>query len=212
MRPVQARHDALLRTAVEEQGGIVVKSTGDGLHAAFETAAFLPWVAYSRLLIMLEMDLEPELAQQEYDKVVSILRQSHSSRMAAMAESDWGHKMRHEGNFEEALAIYRRMLVEWRELGHRAAMANILENIAFVDRVQGRPERGVILLGAAERIREAIGQDMLRLEREEYERELAELKSRVAPQELDSLWANGRTMSTDAIIAMALQERDSAGT
>ena len=114
--------------------------------------------------------------------------------------------MRRDGNFDEALAIYLRMLVEWRKLGHRAAMANILENMAFIDRVQGRPDRAMIFLGAAERIRETIGQDMLRLEREEYERELAELKSNLAPQEFASLWANGRTMSTDAIIALALAD------
>ena len=33
-----ARHDAILRQAVMSQGGYVVKTTGDGIHAAFETA------------------------------------------------------------------------------------------------------------------------------------------------------------------------------
>ena len=32
------RHDALLREAVEANGGHVVKTTGDGVHAVFETA------------------------------------------------------------------------------------------------------------------------------------------------------------------------------
>jgi class 3 adenylate cyclase len=39
MRPALARHDALLRTAVKEYGGHVVKTTGDGLLAVFVTAA-----------------------------------------------------------------------------------------------------------------------------------------------------------------------------
>ncbi|MFN2138830.1 MAG: adenylate/guanylate cyclase domain-containing protein, partial [Candidatus Promineifilaceae bacterium] len=39
MRPALARHDALLRAAVEEHGGRVVKTTGDGLMAVFESAA-----------------------------------------------------------------------------------------------------------------------------------------------------------------------------
>lgn len=34
-----ARHDAILRGAVEQSGGTVVKTTGDGLHAAFDTAS-----------------------------------------------------------------------------------------------------------------------------------------------------------------------------
>src|SRR5438552_3783843 len=39
MRSALARHDALLRGAVESRRGRVVKSTGDGLHAAFERAS-----------------------------------------------------------------------------------------------------------------------------------------------------------------------------
>src|SRR4051794_15873398 len=34
-----AQHDALLRRAVEQQGGEVVKTTGDGIHAVFTDAA-----------------------------------------------------------------------------------------------------------------------------------------------------------------------------
>ena len=35
MRAALARHDEILRDAVEQRDGHVVKTTGDGLHAAF---------------------------------------------------------------------------------------------------------------------------------------------------------------------------------
>ena len=38
MRGALARHDEILRDAVEKRDGVVVKTTGDGLHAAFATA------------------------------------------------------------------------------------------------------------------------------------------------------------------------------
>jgi predicted ATPase/class 3 adenylate cyclase len=38
MRRALARHDALVRAAVGAHGGVVVKGTGDGVHAAFATA------------------------------------------------------------------------------------------------------------------------------------------------------------------------------
>jgi predicted ATPase/class 3 adenylate cyclase len=38
MRDALARHDEILRGAVEKHDGVVVKTTGDGLHAAFATA------------------------------------------------------------------------------------------------------------------------------------------------------------------------------
>ena len=37
MVPALERHDALLRDAVEDAGGVVVKTTGDGLHGVFTT-------------------------------------------------------------------------------------------------------------------------------------------------------------------------------
>jgi predicted ATPase/class 3 adenylate cyclase len=38
MRPALASHDAIVREAIEAHGGFVVKTTGDGFHAAFRTA------------------------------------------------------------------------------------------------------------------------------------------------------------------------------
>ena len=39
MRTSLARHDALLRQCIEAHGGHVVKTLGDGFHAAFATAS-----------------------------------------------------------------------------------------------------------------------------------------------------------------------------
>jgi class 3 adenylate cyclase len=36
MQPALARHDALARSAVEGHGGTIVKTTGDGIYAAFD--------------------------------------------------------------------------------------------------------------------------------------------------------------------------------
>jgi tetratricopeptide (TPR) repeat protein len=164
---------------------------------------FLPWAEYSRLLMMQQMEMDPEIMRRQHDKTVVTLNKAHSGRLAAMVESDWAHRMRREGNFEEAMGIYRRMLARWRELGHRAAMANVLENMAFIDRAENRPQKAATLLGAAERIREEAGQDMLRPEREEYERELDALQGAMPAEALKIRWARGRALSTDALIALA---------
>src|SRR5262245_22677231 len=53
MREALARHDAILRDAVAQHGGAVVKTTGDGLHAVFTiaTAAVAGAVDAQRALI-----------------------------------------------------------------------------------------------------------------------------------------------------------------
>jgi class 3 adenylate cyclase len=38
MKAVPARHDAILRQAIEANQGHIIKTTGDGFHAAFATA------------------------------------------------------------------------------------------------------------------------------------------------------------------------------
>ena len=52
MRDALARHDALLRHAIESSGGCIVKSTGDGVHAVFAAAtnALAACVAAQRAL------------------------------------------------------------------------------------------------------------------------------------------------------------------
>src|SRR5262249_25577066 len=56
MRPALARHDELLRAAVESHGGHVVKTTGDGIHAVFATATEALDAA---LAAQLALDAEP---------------------------------------------------------------------------------------------------------------------------------------------------------
>jgi predicted ATPase/class 3 adenylate cyclase len=161
-----------------------------------------PWAEYVLLSMMMRIGADPEALRAQQEKAIVTLRKSRSRRLAAMAESDWAHRLRHDGDLDEALAIYQRMLVEWRDLGHRTAMANILENIAFIDRAQGRLRRAATLLGAAEQLRELAGQDMLPAEREEYEKEVRALQDTMPAEELDQQWAEGRTLPLDNLLTL----------
>src|SRR5262245_48864479 len=63
MRAALARHDALLRRAVSDHGGHLVKATGDGLHAAFARApdALAAALAAQRALLSEAWDLPTPL-------------------------------------------------------------------------------------------------------------------------------------------------------
>src|SRR5262245_49449414 len=63
MRAAVARHDALLRRAVSDHGGHVVKATGDGLHAAYARApdALAAALAAQRALLSEAWDLPTPL-------------------------------------------------------------------------------------------------------------------------------------------------------
>jgi predicted ATPase/class 3 adenylate cyclase len=64
MRPALARHDELVRAAIESHGGQVVKTTGDGAHAAFTNAidAVVAAVAAQRAIATEPWVLEEPLA------------------------------------------------------------------------------------------------------------------------------------------------------
>jgi hypothetical protein len=122
-----------------------------------------------------------------------------------MIRSEIAHMDRLEGRHAEAAAQYRETILEWKRLGHRAAVANQFECFAFIAKAQEQPERATILLGAAEALRELINIDMSRMERVEYERELADLKANMNEKDFNSAWGRGHAMTMDEAIELAIQ-------
>src|ERR1044071_1654796 len=91
--------------------------------------------------------------------------------------SEVAHVLRQYGNFEEALALYKTTLQEWREFGHRGAVAHQLECLAFIAKAQEQGERAVRLMGAAESLREVSSSPMTPNEHMLYDRQVAELRT-----------------------------------
>ncbi len=128
-----------------------------------------------------------------------------SRHFGAMAESELGHLKRGAGNDRVAEEIYFRTLAIWHDLGHRAAMAHELEVLAFITSHRGDVVRASTLLGAAERIRQEAGIEMLPKEREEYLREVAALHE-AASETFDDAWKRGSQMDNDEVLTFALSE------
>jgi hypothetical protein len=81
-----------------------------------------------------------------------------------------------------------------------------LECLAFIAKAIERPDKAARLLGAAEALRQKINMDMTPPEREEYEKEVADLKANMDEKEFASLWSEGRSTTMDEAIAFALEE------
>jgi predicted ATPase len=171
-----------------------------------ETTYFIPWAELIRLGVWGAGGDELVRKGPQLDASLARLRARRSYRVAAMMESDYAHRLRQEGLLAEAAEIYRRTLPQWQELGHRAAVANQLECMAFIYRVWDNPKAALTLLGAAERLREDAGQPMLASERVVYEEAVAALRAMVTTEEASRLWQQGRELSTGAAVALALGE------
>ena len=125
-------------------------------------------------------------------------------RFQLVARSDFAHALRRAGNEAEAETEYRATMHEWQHLGNRGAVANQLENIGFLARARGDVSRAARLLGAAEALREVAGASMLAIERAEYDAELVRLRLALAPATLAEAWAEGRSLTMDEAVALAL--------
>ena len=105
--------------------------------------------------------------------------------------------------FEEGLKLSREWDSAW-------GMAECLEGLAVVAAAEGQSERAGRLLGAAARLREAIGAPVHPVDRSDHERAVALSQSALGPGGYAEAWASGGEMSVDEVIEYAVSPAPSA--
>jgi predicted ATPase len=123
---------------------------------------------------------------------------------ALVSRSDLAHALRRGGEIDEAEALYRETLHGWQHAGNRGAIANQLECLAFVAIAKNDLVHAARLFGAAEAIREVAEAAMNSVERAEYDTAIGQIRDRLDATALDSAWADGRRLTTDEAVALAL--------
>ena len=162
--------------------------------------AFLEW---GRIATIEGMDAE---AGTKFEKSMELFMQLQDPFMINMARSELAHVLRRKAEYARALTLYREALVNWQQMGMRAAIAHELECFAFIARTLEQPARAATLLGSAEILRERIGSSMAPHERVEYDQELKELQVKLGKDKLEQAWSQGRSLSMEQAIMYALDE------
>jgi predicted ATPase/class 3 adenylate cyclase len=124
------------------------------------------------------------------------------SRSVLAARSDMAHALRRGSRLDEAEALYRQTLPGWVHFGNRGAVANQLENVAYVAIERGRHERAARLLGAAEAIRADAAAPMAAEEEPELVAYLERLRQAGDAAPMDAAWAAGRSLSMSEAVAL----------
>lgn len=153
---------------------------------------------------MLTLQKQFGKAREKYQIAMQTMQEIKSTRNIIMIKSDLAHLLRQEGNYVEAIPAYHETIKEWQRMGHRSAIAHQLECLAFIAKSLEQVEKATKLLGAAEALRQRIEIDMTPPEREEYDKEVADLKANMDEKELASFWAEGRSLTMDEAIEFAL--------
>lgn len=141
-------------------------------------------------------------AEASYEVAIARFSEIGDDRFVLAGRSDLAHALRRGGRLDEALDLYRETIGGWVRLGNRGAVANQLENVAFVAVEEGRADEAARLLGTAEAIRTASGAQMSYDETPEYEDHLGRLRAAMTPTDFDRLWAAGRALSVAEAVAI----------
>ncbi len=145
-------------------------------------------------------------AVERYGVAIDRFREVGDERMALAARSDLAHALRRGGRADEAAALYRETIGGWVHLGHRGAVANQLENVAYIAIDRGEHERAARLFGAAEALREAAESPRAMEEVPEFEAFVERARAAVPGAAFDLAWEAGRATSQADAVALAVAE------
>lgn len=150
-------------------------------------------------------------ARQLFEDGLGVFERLQNRYFQTVLKSELGHIARHTGDLKEARKIYIETLTSWQDLGNRAAISHQLECFGFLAIADEEPLRSIKLFGASEALRERINSIMTDYERAEYDQAILRLRSMIAPEDFNSLWAEGRATTMEAAIRMALERGDQPG-
>jgi non-specific serine/threonine protein kinase len=143
-----------------------------------------------------------------YEESLAIERELGNSGGIATSLSDLGALAHKQGDYAAAGALRRESLMIRRELGDRRGMAYSLEGLAETSvTVLGSSRRAARILGAAERLREQIGTPLPPIELPQYDMKVASARAALGDDvAFDRAWQEGRALTLDEAIALALEE------
>ena len=166
---------------------------------SFQTGMFCLSMGYSE-----RFTGHPERARQYFEQGLVVFRQLRHKGFENIMLSEIGHIARITGDNMQAKQIYRQTIPRYLDVGNRGAIAHQLECFAFIACAEGVPERAARLLGAAEALRERVDSQMTGREREDYDQEVARLRSLLNENDFNTRWREGRSMTMGSAIEYAL--------
>ena len=147
---------------------------------------------------------DPERAKELYKEGLTLSRELGEKRHIANSLRLLGFVALGGEDHNRATQLLKESLVIYRELGIKQYIADCLEGLAGVAALQGGPELGTRLLGAAERIREVLGVPLTPSERSEVDGYSDVVRVELEEEAFEAAWAEGRKMSVEEAIDYAL--------
>jgi class 3 adenylate cyclase/tetratricopeptide (TPR) repeat protein len=143
-----------------------------------------------------------------FERAVALQREIGDPHMLANFLSNLGDAARDLGDLDAAMRCYQESLVMSRQLGERWLITYLLEDVAMLATLDGRPHQALRLAAAAARLREEIGAPLPPESQRKLDERLEPARRALAPAERDTATAEGAALTLQDGIAEALAARD----
>jgi predicted ATPase/transcriptional regulator with XRE-family HTH domain len=150
--------------------------------------------------------LQGDLAQAQtvYAEKIRLLRQSRNVNLLAYALRQLSKVMLRLGDPEQAGRLCRESLALNQETQSQQGVIACLAGLAAVLAAQGQTGGAVQLFGAVEAFLATLAVPLLPIDRIEYERQVTALRQQLHPAAWATAWAEGRAMTLEQAIKVAL--------
>jgi len=182
----------------------------EGAIAAFagigdEVSQILPMAALGFTVCI--MGDQPR-ASQLLEQSVSLARRTGANGRLAIVSVYLGQVAFAQGDTRRAAVALQEGLKLSREWDSAWGMAECLEGLAVVAGADRQAPRAARLLGAAARLREAIGAPVHPVDRADHERTVSLAQSVLGAEAYGLAWAEGQSMPIDAVVGYAVGTAD----
>ena len=111
------------------------------------------------------------------------------------------------GDQEKAEMLAREAAVHKYAVDDRNGLTMVLETLASMAAEGGRPERGAVILGTAQRVRDSNSLTLIELYRQQHERSVSLITGGIGRRSFDAAFARGRAMTIDEGVAFAVEDK-----
>ena len=116
------------------------------------------------------------------------------------------HALWLEKDLHGAAQSYRDAIKELQGNYFFIRIPECLEGMGKIAVAQNQLKRGARLFGAAEAMRETMGTPIPPIQRRDYEDKASELRAGMGDAEFKKIWTEGRAMTMEQAIALAMEE------
>ena len=146
-------------------------------------------------------------AERLYQQAVAEFSRLGDAWGLARSSADLGYLVCEIGQADRARALFERALREFVGLGHKRGIARVLEGYACLAQLLGHHARALVLVGAAEAVRQALSAGLRAADQAAFAATLEPTWRALGPKQAQSAWAAGRRLSLDEAIDYAVSGR-----